>query len=245
MKNKKLRSESWHDSSDDFTNIVNINPVIDQSAALSDPTNPSFSPQTNAELLTALQGLIQSSGQAPGEIFDLFKKALEHSEEKVMKQKDMHQEFLESVVRKAVRKMIREAGGMDPLVYHGDTYTSPKGKGIACSACDTTGVDKNGNTCKVCKGTGYVKKDAKNLTMTDVGGSSLQQVADDLNMSVAGVKRVFDHTMDKLKVAAEYVKYLETSGELSDEDVEELMSNLGHLFDSPEFKEFYKDRKGV
>jgi len=88
--------------------MINVNPVVDPSAAVTDPANPNFKPSSKAELIVALQAMVQ---QLPDEnisdVYDSIKGSMipkqDQGEEKMDKGTKAEQ-----VIRLAVRKIISE-----------------------------------------------------------------------------------------------------------------------------------------
>ena len=88
--------------------MISVNPVVDPSAALTDPANPSFKPSSKAELKVAMSSLINNlSDDDVGDVYDSLKSKLNtpDSEEKKEMKKDTKTEQL---VRLSVRKMLKE-----------------------------------------------------------------------------------------------------------------------------------------
>lgn len=75
---------------------VNVNAVVDPSAALTDASDEGFVPQSSQELATAIQALIQNSRLTPGEAYIAVKKTFGKSEESMSK------------VEESIRKQVRE-----------------------------------------------------------------------------------------------------------------------------------------
>lgn len=92
---------------------VNVNPVVDPSAALTDPTNVNFSPQSSAELTAAIQNLVNSSKKRPEEIFDLVKDTLDSNDSEEQGNMNKKQTKLESAIRNSIKKLINEIGPSD------------------------------------------------------------------------------------------------------------------------------------
>lgn len=83
---------------------VNINPVVDPSAALTDPMNIDFVPQNDQELQAAIQSQLKSSTLSRDEAYEKIKKALKGD----VGDKDMKTNKVEETIRKQIRKVIKE-----------------------------------------------------------------------------------------------------------------------------------------
>lgn len=88
--------------------MINVNPVVDPSAALTDPTNPNFKPSSKAELIVALQAMVD---QLPDEnipdIYDSIKGSMIPKEDEGEKKMNKGTKT-EQIIRLAVRKMLSE-----------------------------------------------------------------------------------------------------------------------------------------
>ena len=84
---------------------VNINPVVDPSAALTDPTNLKFVPQTNQELESAIQAQVQASTLSREEAYEKIKKALNGD---AGDDEEMSTNKIEEAIRKQVRSILKE-----------------------------------------------------------------------------------------------------------------------------------------
>lgn len=91
--------------------MINVNPVVDPSAAVTDPSNPNFKPSSKTELIVALKSLVD---QLPDEnipdIYDSIKGSMVPKEDEDDKgKKQMNRDTKsEQLVRLAVRKILRE-----------------------------------------------------------------------------------------------------------------------------------------
>jgi hypothetical protein len=95
--------------------MVNVNPVVDPSAALTDPDNSNFKPNSKPELRVALNVLIDdlSDENMPG-VYDAIKNALDAQEDKEGKKqmKNSNEKF--EGLRKVIRSLINEALPVPP-----------------------------------------------------------------------------------------------------------------------------------
>ena len=93
--------------------MVKVSDVVDPSAAVTDPSNPDYKPNSRVELQVALQAIVND---VPDEniptVYDTIKHALDVKEEdkgtKEMKTKNAPKN-VEEVIRLAVRKLVKEA----------------------------------------------------------------------------------------------------------------------------------------
>jgi hypothetical protein len=94
----------------ELANIVKVNPVVDPSAALTDPSNPDFKPATKPELLASLSAIV--SGIDDEKIPDVYD-AIKHSMTVDIDESDedvkMSNKKVEESLRQQVRKIIRES----------------------------------------------------------------------------------------------------------------------------------------
>jgi len=89
----------------DNNSIVNVNPVVDPSAALTDPMDTKFVPKNDLELSAALAAAAQSTKLSPEEAFEKVEAALKDDND----EGDMKTEkSLEEAIRQQVRSIIKE-----------------------------------------------------------------------------------------------------------------------------------------
>jgi hypothetical protein len=116
----------WQTTGDLSTSPVSISPVVDPSAAVTNPNNPKFVPTDRRELMAAIPPLVDEISD--DDVLDFF----DSMREKIRSIKDneekMNNKKVEEVIRSAVRKMIREAAG-----GYKDTGLSYSGSGTSAS----------------------------------------------------------------------------------------------------------------
>ena len=62
--------------------IIKVNPVVDQSAAITDPSNPDYKPNSKQELQVALTAMVNnSSDDKVSNIYDVLKQAFQSQEQ--------------------------------------------------------------------------------------------------------------------------------------------------------------------
>jgi hypothetical protein len=89
----------------DNNSIVNVNPVVDPSAALTDPMNTKFVPKNDLELSAAFAAAAQSTKLSPEEAFEKVEAALKDDDiEGDMKTKNS----LEEEIRQQIRSILKE-----------------------------------------------------------------------------------------------------------------------------------------
>lgn len=145
----------------------------------------------------------------------------------------------EAAVRKQVAKVIAEVGG---LSFSGWDYTDDDDEEDE----DDFMSDKE------------PKKRKKSTTVTDVSGASLDQIARELGFAAPiGAKAFIDRTLEKFKHlfvlrqedpiefdkfllmgVNEYIEYLQSSGELTPEDVELMKRNPAIVVELDGFREY-------
>ena len=122
--------------------LANVNPVVDQSAALTDPKNLNFKPQSKPELMVALSTLIDDLPQQNiPDIYDNLKDAMSAKEDEEGKeQMNRSNEKVEETIRRHIRKLLGESEDLleyfekDPktgkLVWKGEGPAPALGKGV-------------------------------------------------------------------------------------------------------------------
>lgn len=212
---------------------VKVNDVVDPSAALSNPGNEDFRPNTPAEFQVAVKSLVDDlpSDEIP-DIYEKLVKALEDEDEGEKMKKDTK---TEAIVRANVRRLVREA--ISPPVPWRDARHLP-GPGTPPMPEEPKAKRK------------YTKAG-------DVGGGNLKKIAMNLGMSTSGAKLAVDKALAKaqwvgsmqfgnpeelevmvLKAVNDYIKLLKSSGELSPAEVMELNKNPEHVTELDGFREF-------
>lgn len=239
---------------------IEPNDVVDPSAALTDPDNDSFRPTDRAELKAAIGSMINdlSNDKVP-EAYKAARDALESFIDDEESNMNMNDKKVEEAIRRAVRKMLAEAG---PYRDTGMSYSGPmigsdvKPGFIECAACEGEGYTSSGKICDVCKGKGAVpERSRKNVMMTDVGGSSFKEIAQEMGYaSESGAKQAVTKALEKaqfvgsidpneldimvLTAMNDYIEMLQSSGELTAADVQ-LMKDHPNIVSGLEgFREF-------
>jgi len=128
------------------SSMVKINPVVDPSAAVTDPMNPDYKPQSRQELQISLGALIDDLADANvPDIYDALKDALtKHEDEEGKKQMKKSNDRVEETIRTAVRKILAESG-LFKEHYEKDPATGEmvwRGKGPAPKLAASANVQK-------------------------------------------------------------------------------------------------------
>lgn len=115
--------------------MVNVNPVVDKSAALTDPQNANFKPQSKPELMVALSAMINDAPDINiPDIYDSLKDAMTSKEDEEGKeQMDRSNKKVEETIRFHVRRMLKETTNLREY-FEKDPETGElvwKGKGPA------------------------------------------------------------------------------------------------------------------
>ena len=219
------------------TSPITVNQVVDPQ----EPDvviDPNFKPQSKVELLAALKNLIAKvSTDDISRTYDAIKltvdninKEEENTDMKTLKDKHSQQKQLESIIRSEIRKMLAEAGSlpqrMDPADIEADEDEREE---VAAR---------------------------KFNTVSDVSGAKLKEISQEFGLSIAGARRLVDETMKKVKflqtqmedddrdllvlsAVKDYIEMLESSGELTPEDVTLLVNNPSIISSLDGFREFF------
>lgn len=197
---------------------ANVNPVVDPSAAATDPSNPNFVPQTKQELDVALR---QVTMDIPIDSVPRAYKAARAAINKEKNEKDLEMskddrgvnKKVEETVRKAVRKTISNLAEAElppvkkiPYGVHGDEYLRKMRKSRddlakALGKEEPPEGDLPDDNEFGPSGKRKAYKATALGSMTDVSGASFDSIAKDLGLSVAGAKRAVDFALDKAKWA--------------------------------------------
>lgn len=89
--------------------MVKVNPVVDQSASLTDPSNPDFKPTNKSELKIAFSAL---ASDLPDEnipsIYDSIKNSIDLAKEETKEDPEMKNTKVEEAIRVAIRNILKE-----------------------------------------------------------------------------------------------------------------------------------------
>lgn len=254
-------SMGWQSAGELGSSPVSVSAVVDPSAAVTDPGNENFKPKNRAELKTALSAMIDNlSDDCAENIFDAMKKSIEGMAEE---DKDMKQnEKVEETIRRAVRKMLKEAAGA--YKDTGMSYSGPMtGSGVRagyeeCEACEGEGIVAGGKDCKACKGTGAIKSTKRGYQMAEDDEATFDEMAKELGYSGApGARQAVQRALEKARFTAtmdpdeleiltltamnDYIQYLQKSGELTAADVQLMKDHPNIVSGLDGFREFLDD----
>jgi len=197
------------------TNPVKINNVVDQQAPITDPTDRDFIPQNQQELSSAISKLVKSiDDEDVSDVYNDIVKSFDQQKEKVDMKKTS---VTETVVRNHIKKLIREMfdDELDNELSGEDLTSLKKSKRAKREEEEDLDDDK-------------LSKKKKNLSVADIEGGNLKDIAKELGGSVAGAKRVTDVALDKAKGGFEL---LQTDGTEIIERLKEEDPEIGEIID--------------
>ena len=91
--------------------IIKVNPVVDQSAAITDPSNPDYKPNSKQELQVALTAMVNnSSDDKVSNIYDVLKQAFQSQEQEEDKEKERmtkNNDKIEESIRITIRRLLK------------------------------------------------------------------------------------------------------------------------------------------
>ena len=230
MGNKDVRSDY------DVKMPVNVNDVVDPSAELTDPTNPDHKPHSPVELQNAVKTMSDdlTVDDIPV-VYDTLKQALKNNikksrQQSMEKKHDKSSKFEESL-RRQIRRLVIET------MLHNEVE-------------EPVQADDDENE--------HEEPHRKNNVAVD-GGKTLHDIAHEMQISVAGAKRLEREGQLKsqwvakqdpelfeeflLDQAHEYIEdKLVKSGELSKEDVDFLYKHPEVVAELPNFRESFLHR---
>lgn len=197
------------------TNPVKINNVVDQQAPITDPTDRDFIPQNQQELSSAISKLVKSiDDEDVSDVYNDIVKSFDQQKEKVDMKKTS---VTETVVRNHIKKLIREMfdDELDNELSGEDLTSLKKSKRAKREEEEDLDDDK-------------LSKKKKNLSVADIEGGNLKDIAKEFGGSVAGAKRVTDVALDKAKGGFEL---LQTDGTEIIERLKEEDPEIGEIID--------------
>lgn len=196
--------------------MINVNPVVDPSAAVTDPSNQNFKPGSKAELNVALTALVNNlSDDKIGSVYDSVRDAFDSPEDEGKKEmkRDTHSE---QVIRLAVRKLMNEISGDDARA----AYLAGGGK-ITKLPSSATSYARGPKSPAVAKLRAELEKmpddsDAdqasvgSNLMVGDVGGMGLKELAAEFGFkNPNGVLQWINRVLDKVRGRVENFEELQ------------------------------------
>jgi hypothetical protein len=212
------------------------------------------------ELRAALSGMVDRiADDDAGSFFDAVNKAIDASsddEDEDMRNNDK----VEEKIRRKIRQYLGEAAGAytdSGMSYSGPmtgARRAPEGN-ETCETCQGDGEDEMGNSCKACRGKGYVASSKRGYEKE--GEESLEKLAQKFGYSKpSGVRQFINRTMDGFKKKFEmnrddpdaldilifqgindYIEYLKSSGELTPADVQLLKDHPSIVWSMPDAQE--------
>lgn len=223
--------------------LSRVNPVVDPSAADTDPNHPDYCPQSAAEFNVAIRKL--SKDVPRNELPTVFKRVktavgkikagTKETGEMEPKHDSEEAKKTEALLRRKIREMLHEITVTPDYAWHGQEHYGEE------SEEDEDEPEKRGFT-----------------SMSDVGGSTFEEIAKELGFSVAGAKQAVDKALMKAKFIGtmgeddkeilvlnamnDYVDMLNKSGELAPADVELMKSHPDVVRELDGFREFLHNR---
>ena len=205
---------------------VRINPVVDPSAAETDPVNSNFIPQNKTELLSALRMMCDAEDDSDvPTIYITIKDAIDKKQGEEMKKNHS-----ESTIRAAIRKMLSEISAAEKRQLDAerrwkelpkvDPSTYPPVTKIPAGVSSKSGTpaeqrakfEKNKSQLQKTFSTMKMsdledepegeesQRGRKNVMMTDVGGSSFKEIAKELGFAAeSGAKQAVEKALEKAK----------------------------------------------
>lgn len=245
----------WSSPGESGTAPANVSPVVDPSASITGPDNPNFKPQNKKELEISIPSLIADieDEAAPG-VYDAIKDAIIDNEEN--KQMSDEDKKVEESIRLQIRKLLREAPlppvKKIPAGVHGGEYMRNLEKLKRMHKQDPTFRSGGDEESEEDTGT---ERSRKNVMMTDVGGASFKQIAQELGFaSESGAKQFAEKAMEKAQFAAnmdpdelaittllamkDYINFLKKSGELTSADVQLMHDHPSMVAELDGFRDF-------
>lgn len=240
-------------------NYIKVNNVVDQSASLTDPSNKNQIPQNKVELKVVLNKMLDSSQvQNLPDIYKSIKDIINNVEDENKMNKNI-KESLRTIVKKAMNEAPLPPVRKIPFGVHGDEYS----RSIAASkaslrktmkADDIVEPEDSYDDEKVAKPIRKVKSTSLG-SMTDVQGASFEDIAKELNFSVAGAKQAVDKALEKarwlasemdedeleilvLRTMDDYINTLAETGELSDADIRLMKDHPSIVRELDGFREY-------
>jgi len=219
---RRLFEMDDHDGS-----IVKVSDVVDQSAALTDPGNADYKPNSRAELSVALKTLIEDlPDENISNVYDRIRHALETQdetgEEEMIKANSKIKNVEEAAIRRAVRNIIKseilkEDWKEDKAKKLWANMPPPAGplppvqkipSGVSGSGRDERykkNVSALQKTFKTMNMAEYEPEGSekvtgrKNMMVNDVEGKTLSDIATELGFSIPNAKKIVDTAISKLR----------------------------------------------
>lgn len=235
--------------------MINVNPVVDPSAAMTDPTNQNFSPGSKQELMVALQAMVDQIPDTGVSDFYEHVKDNPKKDEEDKKMQRRSKSKVEESIRLAIRKMLAEANpsdpslpvsnplGIKPTVYGmGISGRKPGSRGGPPTPTQRAELEKELNRAFL--EDEETKSSKKNLMMTDVGGVGLAELAKEFGFkNPNGVLQWINKTLAKLRIRMENPEQLRV---LTLEALQEYIEELAEASEMPEEeKQLMKDNPDI
>ena len=260
LKESELRTlvkRLLEDNSLGQTLAVNVNPVVDPSASLTNPDNLNYKPNSKQEFQVTISSMIEDvPDEKIPDIYDSLKDALDAKQnEEGKEQMEKSNKKVEEAIRLAVRKILSEAPPVRKFPFgHSAFPKGPNSPQVVSlrNTLDNMQIDEPDETRRgdePAQG-----RTRRNVTMTDVQGASFDDIAKELGFSVSAAKLAVEKALQKarftmmmdpedveilvLKSMSDYIDMLSSSGELSAADVKLLKDHPDIVRELDGFREF-------
>lgn len=251
----------WQSTGSTSTFPVGISPIVDPSAAVTDPGNPNFKPQNRKELQTAISTMIDDiSDDEASEFYDSLKHSVNDQKEEDEK-KMKRQNTAESIIRNSIRKILAEADlppvKKIPFGVHGGEYLKRQKKKEDDVRKTLLRMKDDEETAGGAGDSGAPApgRARKNVMQTDVGGASFDEIAKELGYAgPPGARQAVEKALEKVKflgamdpddlqiltlnAMTDYVDELQSSGELTPADVQLLKDHPNIVGELDGFREY-------
>lgn len=256
LRNLMVESAPGGDVYEPKFDATKVSAQVDSTEPVTNPSDPDYVPQNQVELDVAIKNLVK---RLPSEkIPSIYKAAKKAVDDENKETSDADERFVgdtkdtgdtemdskkvkkqvEAALRSEIRKMIKEIFPSADYSYSGpDTYAD------AYSDEEEEELER--------------EPKRKFSTMSDVDGSTFEEIAAELGFSIAGAKQAVDKALTKARFVGsqveedpddleltvliamnDYVKMLEKSGELTQDDVQLMKDNPDIVRELDGFRDF-------
>lgn len=239
---------------------VNVNPVVDPSAAETDPINPCYTPQTKQELDVAVRNLVKNLpvDKVPA-IYKTIHGAVDAMEDDMedadtdKKAEQGGTDQVEEAIRREVRKVLHEINPRFDASFSGTDYGD---SGDEDEEEDDDDEDKPRRAYKK-TALGNMNDVNYDETKGEHAPKSFEEIAKGMEFSVAGAKQAVDKAVEQfgfmyklwsdepddyeiliLSAMNDYIKMLNKTGELSAADVRLMKDHPDIVRELDGFREF-------
>jgi len=236
------------------TLAVNVNPVVDPSASLTNPDNLNYKPNSKQEFQVTLSSMIEDvPDEKIPDIYDSLKDVLDAKQnEEGKEQMEKSNKKVEEAIRLAVRKILSEAPPVRKFPFgHSARPRGPNSPQVVSlrNTLDNMQIDEPDETRR---GDEPAQGRTRRNVMAD--GDSFDVIAKELGFSISGIKAVVPKALKNaqvrmmmnpeeleilvLKSMSDYIDMLSSTGELSAADVKLLKDHPDIVRELDGFREF-------